>query len=143
MHKLALPTAALLAVLAVTACEPEEAADSTETAAVEEPTAEEPVEETEDDAPEAGWDSEQAIADIRTSLEEGAFPELADVGLQASDDEPGHVTVVTAEDTPLLGDVGAIVGDTCEDVPELESVTVDHSGHGGQVIGPVDARCQD
>lgn len=139
MRTLALPAAALLALITVTACEPEDTATDSTEAAVEE-TEEETEEE---DAPEPGWDSEQIIADIRSSLEDGAFPELADVGLEATDDTPGHVTVITAEDTPLLGDAGAIVGDTCEDVPELEQITLDHSGHGGGVLGPVDTSCQD
>ena len=90
---------------------------------------------------ESGWDSDQIIADIRVSLESGEFSELADVQLQADDDDPGHVTVVTTDGTPFLGDAGAIIGDTCEDVPELERVTVVHTD--GATVGPVDTRCQE
>lgn len=107
---------------------------------------EEPEEEAEEPEPvpeaEPGWDSDQIIDDIRNSLENGAFPELADIELRADDDDPGHVTVITDSDTPFLGDAGAIIGDTCEDVPELERVTLDHSEHGGATLGPVDTSCQ-
>lgn len=92
------------------------------------------------DAEDEGWDGEATVDDIQAALEDGAFPEIAGVKLVA-EDEPGHVRVVTEEDTPFLGDVGAFVGDTCEEVPELKQVTVDHSEHGGEVVGPVEAPC--
>jgi hypothetical protein len=39
-----------------------------------------------------------------------------------------------------MGDVGTIVGDTCEDVPEVERVTVVYVD--GATVGPVDTSCQ-
>src|SRR5699024_11599681 len=89
---------------------------------------------------EAHWGSETVIADIRDSLGTGECPELAEVQLQADGDDPGHVTVIADEDTPLRGDVGVIVGDTCEDVPEVERVTVVYVD--GSSVGPIDTSCQ-
>lgn len=140
--RIAVGTGVFVATAMLAGCASTPSEDDTSSSSVTEPapTEEEEAEETEEAESEPDWDSEQVIADIRDSLENGEFPELAEVQLQADGDDPGHVTVIADEDTPLMGDVGVIVGDTCEDVPEVERVTVVYVD--GSTVGPIDTSCQ-
>ena len=140
--RIAVGTGVFVATAMLAGCASTPSEDDTSSSSVTEPapTEEEEAEETEEAESEPDWDSEQVIADIRDSLENGEFPELAEVQLQADGDDPGHVTVIADEDTPLMGDVGVIVGDTCEDVPEVERVTVVYVD--GSTVGPIDTSYQ-
>lgn len=127
-------------VLALTACGPAPENETSEASTTEETVQDGSTTESGDqESTTEEWDGELLIANVREALTDGAFPDLADVAMTSP--EPGLVVVMADDDTPYRGDAGAIVGETCETVPELEQVSVDNTSTGGQVIGPVDTPC--